>query len=177
MIELCDHYETVPWRLQPKQLDRYFAGPGKRARATVRAKITKIDDYFAFLEQRYAGEISRLFGAVVESPVDPFNRPRHRGDFGLRVPPSQKAMTRFFAQWRDALPGARKEAVACRDYVMAKIAYVSGVRATELCGARISDVHWESGQWGRLLVEGKGARGSGPRQREAFLFEQSRELL
>ncbi|TCR26184.1 hypothetical protein [Streptomyces sp. BK205] len=100
----------------------------------MRAKITNIDGFYAFLEQRYAGEISRLFGAVVESPVDPFNRPRHRGDFGLRVPPSQRAMTDFFARWRKALPAARKEAVACRDYVMAKIAYLSGVRASELCG-------------------------------------------
>jgi integrase/recombinase XerC len=124
----------------------------------VRAKITRIDGYFAFLEQRYAREISRLFGAMVESPVDPFNRPRHRGDFGLRMPPSQMAMTRFFAGWRNALADARKEAVACRDYVMAKIAYLSGVRASELCRVRICDVHWESGQWGRFLVEGKGAR-------------------
>jgi integrase len=177
VIELCEFYDTVPWRLQPRQLDRYFAGPGKRARSTVRAKIAKIDGYYAFLEQRYAGEISRLFGAAVESPVDPFNRPCHRGDFGLRVPPSPQAMIQFFAAWRDALPSTRKEAVACRDYVMAKIAYLSGVRATELCRVRISDVHWESGQWGRFLVEGKGARGSGPRQREAFLFEQGRHLL
>lgn len=42
---------------------------------------------------------------------------------------------------------------------------------------RVTDVHWESGQWGRFLVSGKGARGSGPRQREAFLFEQGRDLL
>lgn len=86
-------------------------------------------------------------------------------------------MREFFAAWRLALPQARKEAVACRDYVMAKIAYLSGVRAAELCGVCMRDVHWESGQWGRFLVHGKGARGSGPRQREAFLFEQGRELL
>ncbi|MEX3107599.1 MULTISPECIES: hypothetical protein [unclassified Streptomyces] len=64
---------------------------------------------------------------------DPFNRPRHRGDFGLRVPPPQRAMREFLTAWRNALPQARKESVACRDYVMAKIAYVSGVRAAELC--------------------------------------------
>ncbi|MBB4717736.1 integrase [Streptomyces luteogriseus] len=76
-----------------------------------------------------------------------------------------------------AAPQARKEAVACRDYVMAKIACLSGVRAAELCAVCMRDVHWESGLWGRFLVHGKGARGSGPRQREAFLFEQGRELL
>ena len=53
--------------------------------------MNQIDGYFAFLEQRYAGEIARRYGVAVESPVDPFNRPRHRGDFGLRVPPSQRA--------------------------------------------------------------------------------------
>ncbi|WP_328432596.1 tyrosine-type recombinase/integrase [Streptomyces sp. NBC_00453] len=177
VIELCEHYDVVPWQLAPAALDRYFAGPGKRARSTVLAKISKIDAYFAFLEQRYAGEIHRLFGAVVESPVDPFNRPRHRGDFGLRVPPSQRAMRELFTAWRNALPQARKEAVACRDYVMAKIAYVSGVRAAELCGVALGDVHWESGRWGRFVVQGKGARGSGPRPREAFLFEEGRALL
>ncbi|WP_218023330.1 tyrosine-type recombinase/integrase [Nocardia altamirensis] len=177
IIEICDFYGTVPWRLSPRELDHYFAGPGKRAVSTVRQKLGHIDGFFAFLEQRYAGEIARRFGAAVESPVDEFNRPHHRGDFGLRVPPSQRAMADFFAVWRADLPNARKYAVACRDYVMTKIAYLSGVRAAELVGVRIGDVHWEHGQWGRFLVNGKGARGSGPRQREAYLFQQGRALL
>lgn len=113
VIEVCEHYNVVPWQLTSAALDRYFTGPGKRARSTVRAKINKIDAYFVFLEQRYAGEIHRLFGSVVESPVAPFNRPRHRGDFGLREPPSQRAMREFVPAWRNALPQARKEAVAC----------------------------------------------------------------
>lgn len=177
MIEVCDFYGVVPWRLTPRELDRYFAGPGKRGHSTVRTKINRIDGYFAFLEQRYAGEILRRFGAAVESPVDPFNRPRHRGDFGLRIPPSRQAMKEFFGRWRADLPQARKPMVACRDYVMAKVAYISGVRVTELCGVQIGDIHWELGQWGRFVVNGKGARGSGPRQRQAYLFQEGRELL
>ena len=177
VIEVCQYYGTVPWRLTQREVDKYFAGPGKRARSTQRAKAGQIDTYFAFLEQRYAGEIMRRFGAVVESPIDPFNRPQHRGDFGVRIPPSQTAMREFFSRWRDDLPTARKYAVACRDYVMTKIAYLSGVRAAELCGVCTGDVHWEHGQWGRFLVSGKGAHGSGPRQREAYLFQEGRELL
>ena len=115
VIEVCEYYGTVPWRLTQREVDKYFAGPGKRARSTQRAKASQIDAYFAFIEQRYAGEIMRRFGAVVESPIDPFNRPRHRGDFGLRIPPSQTAMREFFSRWRDDLPQARKYAVACRD--------------------------------------------------------------
>ena len=150
-------------------------GPRQAGASTLRGKINKIDAYFAFLEQRYAGEIMRRFGAAVESPIDPFNRPRHRGDFGLRVPPSQRATREFFARWREALPNARKYAVARRDYVMGKIAYLSGVRAAELCGVLIGDIHWEHGQWGRFVVHGKGARGSGPRPREAYMFEEGRD--
>ena len=177
ILEVCQHYGLPPWRLTPRHVDKYFAGVGKRAQATVRRKMTLIDSYFAFLEQRYAGEIARRYGLAVESPVDPFNRPRHRGDFGLRVPPSQRATREFFARWRDALDQARKPLIARRDYVMGKLTYISGVRAAELCGARIGDLHWESGQWGRFLVHGKGARGSGPRQREAYLFEEGRALV
>ncbi|MFJ9713338.1 site-specific integrase [Streptomyces sp. NPDC101234] len=60
---------------------------------------------------------------------------------------------------------------------MSKLAYISGVRAAELCPVQLGEVHWENGQWGRFLVHGKGAGGSGPRDREAFLFQEGRELL
>ncbi|MGW7139339.1 hypothetical protein [Streptomyces xanthophaeus] len=43
VIEVCEHYDVVPWQLTPAALDRYFAGPGKRARKTVLAKINKVD--------------------------------------------------------------------------------------------------------------------------------------
>jgi integrase len=177
VLELCDHFDVVAWRLTPRQVDQYFAGPGKRASSTMRSKSNKIDHYFAFLEQRYAGELLRRFGVAVESPIDEFNRPIHRGDFGLRVPPSQRAMREFFGRWRESLATARKPVIARRDYVMGKLAYIAGVRAAELCGVRLGDVHWDSGQWGRFLVNGKGARGSGPRQRLAYLFEEGRDLL
>lgn len=178
VLELCSFYDVVPWRLTSRDLDRYFSGEGKPGqRSTMLSKMTRIDGYFAFLEQRYAGEILRRFGAAVASPVDAFNRPVHRGDFGLRIPPSSRATKDFFASWRDALPTSRKYPVAVRNYVMSKITYLSGVRAAELCAVRIGDVHWENGQWGRFLVRGKGARGSGPREREAYLFAEGRALL
>ncbi|WP_204800975.1 hypothetical protein [Mycobacterium riyadhense] len=104
IIEICRHYGVVPWRLTPRQVDSYFAGAGKRARSTVRRKMTLIDHYFAFLEQRYAGEITRRYGAAVDSPIDPFNRPKHRGDYGLRIPPSHRAIREFFGRWRESLP-------------------------------------------------------------------------
>lgn len=79
VIEVCEHYGLAPWRLAPRHVDRYFAGEGKRSGATVRRKMNQIDGYFAFLEQRYAGEIARRYGVAVESPVDSFNRRYLRG--------------------------------------------------------------------------------------------------
>src|SRR5688500_8162294 len=29
VIEVCQHYGTMPWRLTSRQVDLYFAGPGK----------------------------------------------------------------------------------------------------------------------------------------------------
>lgn len=126
ILEVCDYFRVAAWRLTPQHLDRYFSGPGKRAPSTLRGKFNRIDHFFAFLEQRYAGEIAKRFGVAVESPVDEFNRPTHRGDFGLRVPPSQRALREFFCSWRSSLASARKPAVARRDYVMAKLTYLSG---------------------------------------------------
>ncbi|GAB1331913.1 hypothetical protein ACE1SV_62520 [Streptomyces sennicomposti] len=41
--------------------------------------------------------VARCRGRVARRSVQPA---RHRGDFGLRVPPSHRAMTDFFARWR-----------------------------------------------------------------------------
>jgi integrase/recombinase XerC len=177
IIETCRHYGVVPWRLTPRQVDSYFAGVGKRARSTVRRKLTLIDHYFAFLEQRYAGEIARRYGAAVESPIDAFNRPKHRGGYGLRIPRRSGSMREFFGRWRESLPEARKPVIARRDYVMGKLTYISGGSCRRAVRGADRRRPLGSGQWGRFLVHGKGARGSGPRQREAYLFEEGRALL
>jgi integrase/recombinase XerC len=49
IIEVCDFYDTVPWHLTSRQVDCYFADPGKRAHRTIRQKMVRIDGFFAFL--------------------------------------------------------------------------------------------------------------------------------
>jgi hypothetical protein len=46
VLEVCGHYDCVPWRLSPRQPDLYFAEPGKRKHSTMRKKITQIDGYY-----------------------------------------------------------------------------------------------------------------------------------
>jgi len=39
IIEVCDYYGLPPWRITSRYLDRYFAGPGRRAGATMRQSL------------------------------------------------------------------------------------------------------------------------------------------
>lgn len=80
------------------------------ADGTIRGEITTMEQFlelfFRFLEARYRGEIHELTDRVVASPFDARNRPRHPGDFHVRVPPSPEALAAFFAAWRGDLPAA-----------------------------------------------------------------------
>ncbi|EGX55639.1 hypothetical protein SZN_31814 [Streptomyces zinciresistens K42] len=52
VIEVCDHYGVVPWRLTPRHVDAYFAGVGKRQAPTVRSKLNRIDHFFSARPRR-----------------------------------------------------------------------------------------------------------------------------
>jgi hypothetical protein len=112
MIEVCEHFGLMPWKLTPRHIDQYFAGPGKRASSTVRQKLNRIDGYFAFVEQRYGGEIARRFGCVVESPVPRSTGPgtgtgaisgcgcrHHRRHYGSSSPPGGRACRTRGRSW------------------------------------------------------------------------------
>jgi integrase/recombinase XerC len=77
VIELCRSLRHGALAAAAQAVDRYFTGPGKRAWSNDAREDHQDRRVVRVLG---AGEISRLFGAVVESPVDPFNRSRHRED-------------------------------------------------------------------------------------------------
>jgi integrase len=167
------------WEVEPAHADR-FLGQAQRHAApeTRRGKAGAIDLFFRFLEVRYRGEIGELTGRMVASPIDACNRPRHSGDFHVRVPPSPAALTAFFASWRDELPAARKWLAAARHYAMARLAAETGLRLAELCGLRLEDLHFGHGPVGKIHVRlGKGSRGSGPRERMVPMLGDARPLL
>ena len=155
------------WEVEPAHADR-FLGQDQRHAApeTRRGKAGAIDLFFRFVEVRYRGEIHELTGRLVASPIDACNRPRHSGDFHVRVPPSPAALAAFFASWRADLPAARKWLTAVRHYVMARLAAEVGLRLRELCWLSLDDLHFGHGPLGKIHVRmGKGSRGSGPRER------------
>jgi integrase len=176
--QFLEHAGVFAGEAEPAHADR-FLGQAQRHQApeTRRGKAGAIDLFFRFLEARYRGEICELTGRVVASPIDACNRPRHAGDFHVRVPPSPQALAAFFAAWRSDLPAARKWLAAARHYAMARLAAETGLRLAELCGLRLEDLHFGHGPLGKIHVRGKGSRGSGPRERLVPMLGDARPLL
>ena len=167
------------WEVEPSHADRFLGEAQKgRAVATRRGKATSIATFYRFLELRYRGEIRELTGRVVASPIDAINRPTHTGDFSVRVPPSPDELAAFFASWRQALGSSRKWLVASRNYTMARLSAGVGLRVRELCSLALDDLHFEHGPIGKIHVRmGKGARGSGPRERLVPMLGETGRLL
>jgi hypothetical protein len=141
------------WEIEPPHADR-FLGHDQHGRAqdTRRGKAGAIDLFYRFLEVRYRGELHELTGRLVASPIDECNRPRHGGDFTVRVPPSPAALRGFFAGWRTELATTRKWLTGARHYAMARLAAEVGLRLRELCWLGLDDLHFEHGPLGKLHV-------------------------
>jgi integrase/recombinase XerD len=107
-----------------------------------------------------------MTGRVAECPVDEMNRPRGAGRAALRIPPSAVQVAALSAGWRTGLATCRKFAPAARSYAAARLMAEAGLRVNEISHLDLADVKWDLGRFGKLHVrKGKGARGSGPRER------------
>ena len=167
------------WTMQPADADAYFGQVlHGAARGTRLARAQALKTYFLFLELRHKAEIHQMTGHVVECPVDEVNRPRGSQDAALRIPPSESQAGMLFAGWRGELAECRKFAPAARNYAAARLMAEVGLRVNEACQLDLDDVKWDLGRFGKIHVRmGKGARGSGPRERMVPLINNARATL
>ena len=165
--------------MQPADADAYFGQVLRgAARGTRLARAQALKTYFLFLELRHKVEIHQMTGHVVACPVDEVNRPRGSQDAALRIPPSAAQVEMLFAGWRGELAECRKFAPAARNYAAAKLMAGVGLRVGEACQLDLDDVKWDLGRFGKIHVRmGKGARGSGPRERMVPLINNARATL
>jgi site-specific recombinase XerD len=106
------------------------------------------------------------------------NKPRGRKQAALRIPPTEAEIGALFLGWRQELASCRKFAPTARNYVAATLMSQVGLRVNEACHLDLADVKWELGRFGKLHVRvGKGARGSGPRERMVPLINGADRTL
>ena len=167
------------WEMEPADADVYFGKVLRSAaKGTRQARSRALRVYFLFLEIRFKVQIHQMTGRVVECPIDEMNRPRGVGRAALRIPPSAAGVQALFSGWRQELATCRKFAPAARNYAAARLMAEVGLRVNEASHLDLFDVKWELGRFGKLHVrKGKGARGSGPRERMVPLINSAGETL
>ena len=167
------------WDMEPGDADVYFGGVLRdAAKGTRLARAQALRTYFLFVELRHKVEIHQLTGRVVECPIDEMNRPRGQQQATLRIPPSAEQVDQLFAGWRQEMLTCRKFAPSARNYAAAKLMALLGLRVNEARSLDLADIKWELGRFGKLHVrKGKGARGSGPRERMVPLINDAGRTL
>jgi site-specific recombinase XerD len=167
------------WDMEPADADAYFGKVLRdAAKGTRLGRSQALRTYFLFLELRHKVEIHQMTGRVAECPVDEMNRPRGAGRAALRIPPSAVQVAALFAGWRAELATCRKFAPAARNYAASRLMAEVGLRVNEASHLDLNDVKWELGRFGKLHVrKGKGARGSGPRERMVPLINNAGQTL
>lgn len=163
------------WEMEPADADAYF---GKVLRSSAKGtrlgRSQSLKTYFLFLEIRHKVEIHQMTGRVVQCPIDEMNQPRGVGRAGLRIPPSAVQVDALFTGWRQELATCRKFAPAARNYAAARLMAEVGLRVNEASHLDLADIKWDLGLFGKLHVrQGKGAHGSGPRERMVPLINNA----
>ncbi|MFE4337370.1 tyrosine-type recombinase/integrase, partial [Streptomyces sp. NPDC056831] len=167
------------WDMEPADADVYFGKMLRHSPSGTRlGRSQALSTYFMFLELRHKVEIHRMTGRVVECPIDEMNRPRGAKDAQLRIPPSEPEIGTLFTGWGGELATCRKFAPTARNYTASKLMSQVGLRVSEACGLDLDDIKWDLGRFGKLHVRhGKGARGSGPRERMVPLINGADRTL
>ncbi|MFF3159831.1 tyrosine-type recombinase/integrase [Streptomyces sp. NPDC057910] len=167
------------WDMEPADADAYFGKVLRGSPSGTRlARSQALSTYFMFLELRHKVELHRMTGRVIECPIDEMNKPRGAKDAQLRIPPSEPEVGALFTGWGSELATCRKFAPTARNYTASKLLSQVGLRVSEACGLDLDDIKWDLGRFGKLHVRhGKGARGSGPRERMVPLINGADRTL
>jgi integrase len=167
------------WEMEPAHADAYFGKTLRESPSGTRlARAQALIIYFEFLELRHKAELHAMTGRVVECPVDEMNRPRGRKDARLRIPLQAAELEGLFRGWAGELATCRKFAPAARNYTAARLMAGLGLRVNEARKLDLADIKWELGPFGKVHVRcGKGARGSGPRERMVPLLGDAGPVL
>ena len=177
--QIREWFRRPLWEMEPSDADAYFGRVMRGSPSGTRlARASAVSLYFEFLELRHKVELHAMTGRVVECPIDEMNRPRGSKDARLRIPPLSGEIKTLFAGWARELLTCRKFAPMARKYTATRLMADVGLRINEARHLDLDDIRWELGRFGKLYVRvGKGARGSGPRERMVPLVNDAGRTL
>lgn len=177
--QIRDWFGRPLWEMEPSDADVYFGRKLRAASSGTRlARVSALSLYFEFLELRHKVELHAMTGRVVECPLDEVNRPRGNKNAKLRIPPLESEVRALFTGWAQSLATCRRYAPTARNYAAARLMADVGLRINEARHLDLPDIRWELGRFGKLHVRlGKGARGSGPRERMVPLLNDAGRTL
>jgi integrase/recombinase XerC len=156
------------WECGAQDADRFLVEQRQQRRSvsTVAGKAGDLARFYRFVVERYQSEICHLTGAVVQVPIDEYNRPASPLAVSTRVPPSDGEVETLFAGWGSSIVEARKFLPAARNYFAASLWRRLGLRITETVMLDVRDWRPDLGAHGKVHVRfGKGSRGRGPKPR------------
>src|SRR5436305_2515121 len=87
------HLSRPLWTATPDDGDRFLAWARREAgwaHSTIEAEAGCLARFYAFIIDRYQGEIHALTGTAVTQPIDEFNRPAKGYHMPVRVPPTEQ---------------------------------------------------------------------------------------
>jgi integrase/recombinase XerD len=167
------------WEMTPADADTYFGTVLRTAPVNTRlGRSQALRTYFEFIGLRHRVQIHAMTGIVAQCPIDEINRPRGQRRPALRIPPTAEQVRCLFTGWRAELATCRKFAPMARNFAAAKLMSQVGLRVNEVRYLDLADIKWELGRFGKIHVRhGKGARGSGPRERMVPLINGADRTL
>lgn len=168
VIEFARSLTCPVWEATCADADRFLAELRARGLSvsTRAGKAHALSGFYAFVIARYAAEILRATGVLVEQPIDEFNRQSGGMPGHVRVPPAEEEIEALFTAWRGTVAVARKYLPAARDYFAASLWRRVGLRISETVMLDIRDWRPDLGGFGKLHVRfGKGSGGRGPKPR------------
>ena len=168
------------WEMEPADADAYF---GRVLRGS--PKGTRLAQVAG------AADVLRVPGAAAQGRDPRHDRPGggmpdrrdepaagRQGRQAAHPARGRRDRRRCSPAGREDLASCRKFAPTARNYTAAKLMADVGLRVNEARNLDLADVKWELGRFGKLHVRmGKGARGSGPRERMVPLINGAGRTL
>lgn len=179
--DIIDNSQKYLWELTESDIDRFVDSliDNQRASSYRRQRLSTFRAFYEWLVRNYSTEIWQLFKLRLVQPVTEDNQITHTYDKEKDFktpPPSPDMLEYFFTNLRGLMiSSCFNSATVARDYTIYKLMYSIGPRMDETIQLDLADLYFE---YNKIHIRfGKGANGSGKRERWVPMLRDTDKLL